>query len=65
VHRSGSVKTNPASPSVSGNAPRSLAITGMPLAGASAAARSNDYRTSDSTSTNSSRSRLRATALPR
>ena len=47
VHRSGIVNTNPASPSVSGNAPRSLARTGMPLAIASIATRPNDSRHSD------------------
>ena len=51
VKRSGIVKTNPALPSVSGNAPRSLARTGMPLAIASIGTRPNDSRHRDGTRT--------------
>jgi len=51
VIRSGIVKTNPASPSVSGSAPRSLASTGIPLAIASVATRPSDSRHNDGIST--------------
>ena len=51
VQRSGIVNTNPASPSVSGSAPRSLASTGMPLAIASIGTRPSDSRQSDGIST--------------
>jgi hypothetical protein len=43
VQRSGMVNTNPASPSLSGIAPRSIASTGIPLAIASIGTRLKDF----------------------